>query len=506
MPTQILDNFQVNVAKPIDNRFVVGSQSFYQNKEQIPFRYLGLRIWDLNDNFPYVWTGATWSNENQSGSVIGSGAPGFLPKFFGSNPTSNIVVSNIFDNGTNVGIGITSPIDKLHVVGNIRTTSNFIGNGSLITALNASEILSGSLSLNRITSGVAGQIMVRGSSNAEFVNSSSVSVGSSTSASISDDTSTSTAQHLTFVNGTSGNLGLKVSSNKLTFQPNNGVLNIEGSLRIGTLANKATIQYTTNTARTLTIPNVDGNRTFAFIDQAQTFTSTQFIQTSSTVVSFRVDRTNSGSHYVYITTIGANPVGLFLQNNSGQRSLYMDGTGDFITGGGTSFNNFKVDNLSTRPSGARVYFRDSVGIDTETFSFTSPIQQAFKNDTAAGQWNNSTGSFTVKLNVNGAVRSSGFFITSDRRVKDNIDYIENIGLDKILNLKPCSFNLKESGIRTSGFIAQEVMSVIPESITIHEDDNFKDGKYVLDYNAIVPYLVDSIKELKREIDELKKVN
>jgi len=48
-------------------------------------------------------------------------------------------------------------------------------------------------------------------------------------------------------------------------------LEVVGSLALGTQINKATLTYTTNTARTLTIPNVDENRTFAFIDQAQTF-------------------------------------------------------------------------------------------------------------------------------------------------------------------------------------------------------------------------------------------
>jgi hypothetical protein len=47
------------------------------------------------------------------------------------------------------------------------------------------------------------------------------------------------------------------------------------SLIVGTQTNKATISYTTNTARTLTIPNVGGNRTFSFIDQAQTFSAIQ---------------------------------------------------------------------------------------------------------------------------------------------------------------------------------------------------------------------------------------
>jgi hypothetical protein len=43
------------------------------------------------------------------------------------------------------------------------------------------------------------------------------------------------------------------------------------SLIVGTQTNKATISYTTNTARTLTIPSLGGNATFAFIDIGQTF-------------------------------------------------------------------------------------------------------------------------------------------------------------------------------------------------------------------------------------------
>lgn len=52
-------------------------------------------------------------------------------------------------------------------------------------------------------------------------------------------------------------------------------LDVSGNIRLGTQVNKATITYATNTARTLTIPNIDGNRTFSFIDQAQTFSGNQ---------------------------------------------------------------------------------------------------------------------------------------------------------------------------------------------------------------------------------------
>jgi hypothetical protein len=49
------------------------------------------------------------------GGVGGTGTTNFLPKFTGGSTLGN---SLIFDNGTNVGIGTTSPIERLHVVGN----------------------------------------------------------------------------------------------------------------------------------------------------------------------------------------------------------------------------------------------------------------------------------------------------------------------------------------------------------------------------------------------------
>lgn len=65
------------------------------------------------------------------------------------------------------------------------------------------------------------------------------------------------------------------------------------SLIVGTQTNKATISYTTNTARTLTIPNVGGNRTFAFIDQAQTFSAQQ----SFPHLGIRLENSTSAGHY-----------------------------------------------------------------------------------------------------------------------------------------------------------------------------------------------------------------
>jgi len=61
-----------------------------------------------------------------SGAITGSGTTNYIPKFTG---TSTIGNSQIFDNGTNVGIGTTSPLQKLHVY-NSASSSAAIFQGS----------------------------------------------------------------------------------------------------------------------------------------------------------------------------------------------------------------------------------------------------------------------------------------------------------------------------------------------------------------------------------------
>jgi hypothetical protein len=92
---------------------------------------------------------------------------------------------------------------------------------------------------------------------------------------------------------------------------------------------------------------------------------------------------------------------------------------------------------------------------------------------------------------------------SDRDLKENILDLTGTSLDKIKQLKPRTFNFIESeGYSTetkTGFIAQEVASVIP-SITNGTDGN-KD--MAVDYNGLVAHLVKALQEATTEIETLK---
>jgi len=52
-------------------------------------------------------------------------------------------------------------------------------------------------------------------------------------------------------------------------------------------------------------------------------------------------------------------------------------------------------------------------------------------------------------------------------------------------------------------LAQEVEQVIPELVKEHEGLQGRGKFKSVDYNKLVPVLIESIKELKNEIDELK---
>jgi hypothetical protein len=110
------------------------------------------------------------------------------------------------------------------------------------------------------------------------------------------------------------------------------------------------------------------------------------------------------------------------------------------------------------------------------------------------------------LHVDGNVIAYSTTI-SDERLKKDILKIDN-ALDKVSQLNGYTFEYLADGKKSAGVIAQEVEKVMPSAITestlplkMGEDD---DTEYkTVQYDQLTGLLIEAIKELKVEIEELK---
>jgi hypothetical protein len=131
------------------------------------------------------------------------------------------------------------------------------------------------------------------------------------------------------------------------------------------------------------------------------------------------------------------------------------------------------------------------------------------NDIAATIDSNSVAANTFYFNrrafINGQLQVTGditAFFTSDQRLKDNITPIPD-ALSKVLSISGNTFDWNEKSEKEGsdvGVIAQEILEVLPEAVTTRDN-----GYLAVRYEKLVPLLIEAIKELKEEINELKGV-
>lgn len=110
------------------------------------------------------------------------------------------------------------------------------------------------------------------------------------------------------------------------------------------------------------------------------------------------------------------------------------------------------------------------------------------------------GAFEGDVWVTGNLELEGDVISpSDRRLKENITPLEH-AIEKISLLDGVYFNFKgkSENDRKVGVIAQDVEKVLPELVVSN-----KEGYRSVDYAKLTPVLIEAVKELKAENDELK---
>lgn len=113
----------------------------------------------------------------------------------------------------------------------------------------------------------------------------------------------------------------------------------------------------------------------------------------------------------------------------------------------------------------------------------------------------------VKLHITGTMAATGDVYssyTSDRNLKTNITIIPD-ALEKVNSISGYTFDwadgrdLSVFKLREAGVLAQEIQTVLPEAVTLKES-----GYLGVHYDQLIPLLIEAIKDLKREIEEIKK--
>lgn len=171
-----------------------------------------------------------------------------------------------------------------------------------------------------------------------------------------------------------------------------------------------------------------------------------------------------------IVTVGNNPVliGLTTTGTQAQR-LQVEGKG---------------------------YFSDSVGIgSTNPSSRLSVVGDGAFSGVVTATNLSVTGNSSLGNVSAGIITCSDLNSTSDLSLKKDIRTYQN-SLQTVMNLRGVAFNWRDTDRKSIGVIAQEVQMIVPELVS---DTEIK----TVNYNGLIGILIEAVKELKAEIEELK---
>lgn len=119
--------------------------------------------------------------------------------------------------------------------------------------------------------------------------------------------------------------------------------------------------------------------------------------------------------------------------------------------------------------------------------------------------NDGTINTVATLSPAGVFTTTTLSETSDVRMKENILDVEPaFSLSKILDVEIKEYNYTfEKEKRHTGVLAQSIKEILPQVVQIEKSHGLEDFHSV-QYTGLVPHLINCVKELYKEIEELKK--
>ena len=243
----------------------------------------------------------------------------------------------------------------------------------------------------------------------------------------------------------------------------------------------------------------DGDGTFSFT----TITGNAYdLEVPSGTTAIRLAQSAGGSDNDDVTLTGGTGISLArtsaseitITNSSTNTNSFATGgslsSGVLTITGNSGFSSFTVSGFST----ATNQTRSSLSIDTG-------------DNVQFGGLGAGTSAASGEVRATGEITA---FYSSDIALKENINPIEN-ALNKVMSLGGYNYDWKDSYVEKRGGIdgyfvrksdvgvlAHEIEKVVPEAHATRED-----GTGAVRYEKIVPLLIEAIKDLNKEIKELK---
>ena len=252
--------------------------------------------------------------------------------------------------------------------------------------------------------------------------------------------------HQFFTSGSSGTAGNAISFTQAM------TLDASGNLLVGTTGNASGAKLKLQTAASgIPIHATDGTNGDFFVD---------FPSTSVTRLT---------------AEYGSGGVMVFANGNTKTERARIDASGNLLVGTTSQANGCKV----SLQYGGTVSWGLGPSSGSNTFYVTN---------------NSGTGVYL-------STGSTSWAATSDERTKDIIEPITNAA-EKVASLRAVigKYKTDEEGVRRAFLIAQDVQAVLPEAISVQEDEL---GTLGVQYTDTIPLLVAAIKELKADLDATK---
>jgi hypothetical protein len=392
-----------------------------------------------------------------------------------------------------VGIGTSAPNAKLHVNGNTNINGNLtISNGNLDASsytLNGNPLVNANIEYWLLTSDQQNVYKINGN----------VGIGTSVpTEKLTVIGNVSSGQFISTV--TSGTPPFVVSSNTEVINLNASFLrgkippngNIVGTTDSQTLTNKTLVSPTLNTPQVssgvILLGSTSGNTTLIASSVASGVLTLPAI-TDTLIGRNSVDVLTNKTIAAGVNTI----TGLTNSNLSGSAGITNANLANSTISGVSLGSTLNGLNFGSYLNASGVYngsIERTVSVAaTSANTSGSLVARDASGDFTAGSINcaNLTASFTVTAqDINS---------TSDINLKTNIETVEN-PIEILTQLRGVSFDWKASGKKSYGVIAQELEQILPDLVTNGEVKS-------VNYNGLIAVLIEAIKDLKKEIEDLK---